>query len=319
MPITKKNKKMLGGAAMLVDRDKLNNDFAQIFLSYLTIHKEQPDKNILGTSKYIYIGLCDINDILIFGTTDIDNKPTTTTNKTSSTNQLTIDDKPNNRILINKFKLYIMSIMANYKINDTSLYKKLEPFISPDIKMPEIMKILSVEPLPVCKPAPALPPPPPVAKVNDDDMLELNIYREFGVKCTTQFSTSSCVKYDNDYKSYWNNKSNPYKIEFDKNITEVNKSTFTNARPQLFKREEQFRNLYVNMFEYITGTEGNNSGFEYIIISLRYLKFISNDIFYGFKSELKINIDKLVSIVNKLRDKVIERQLIKNNPFRLKL
>ena len=310
---------MLGGAAMLdIDTDKLNNDFAQIFLSYLTKTNEKPEKNRLGTNKYIYIGFHDINDILIFGTTDIDNKPTTTTNKTSSTNQLTIHDTPNNRILINKFKLYIMSIMANYKIKDTSLYKTLEPLISPVINMPEIMKILSVEPLPVCKPT-LPPPPPPVVKVNDDDMLELNIYREFAVKCTTQFSTSSCVKYDNDYKSYWNNKSNPHKIDFDKIITEVNKSAFTYARPQLFKRDEQFRNLYVNMFEYITGTEGNNSGFEYIIISLRYLKFISNDTFYGFKSELKINIDKLVSMLNLLRDKVIERQLIKNNPFRLKL
>ena len=316
MPITRKfNKKLMGGAAML-DPDKLNNNFAQIFLSYLTKTNEKTEKNKLGTSKYIYIGFHDINDILIFGTTDIDNKPTTTTNKTSSTNQLTIDDTPKNRILINKFKLYIMSIMANYKINDTNLYKKLEPLISPDINVPEIMNILEPD-VPVCKPAPAVPPPPP--KVNDDDMLELNIYREFAVKCTTQFSTSSCVKYDNDYKSYWNIKSNPHKIEFDKIITEGNKSAFTNARPQLFKRDEQFRNLYVNMFEYITGTEGNNSGFEYIIISLRYLKFISNDTFYGFKSELKINIDKLVSMLNLLRDKVIERQLIKNNPFRLKL
>jgi hypothetical protein len=318
--LTRKFKKnMMGGATKQEVPEKpdekiINNNFRDLFMLYLS--NQEPklnyDKGIITSSKgTIYVGF---NDTVTKDTFGIIRKVGDIKDTNCENIKNYIVDTTLNKSLVNQCKLYIMSNIANYTLsNGHTLFTDLdEPIKALDI--PKIIEILEVK-----EDEKAAPVLSPVSKVNDDDMLELQIYREFGVKCTTQFSTSSCFKYDEEYKDYWIKKANPNKIDFKKVLSDDEKQKITGAGAKLFKQPEQLRNLYVNMFEYITGTEGNNSGFETIRYALHYLKMISNNTFYGFKSGLIINIDKLIDIVNKIRNNVIDRQLIKNNPYRLKL
>ena len=298
MPITKKiNKKFIGGAVAGVSAEQqdINIFCVKLFKHYLRnnlLNKQL--NNTPSNNKKIFIGFNKSNTY-IFGNNDIPIADTITIDQA-----LFIDDIPINRTYVNQFKLYIMSIMADYPIQkdgkNTNIYKEITTLLNP-LKIQDIMELLGIDALPAPAPPAALPPappaalppaPPPVSKVNDDDMLELYIYREFGIKCILN---GECFKLI-DSKFYTNNP----------NIT----------RNSL--NESPFRDLYVNMFEYITGSEGSLiskekgllSCVDKIDIALKNFKkiLINVHVFKGPRTNHEFNVIKLIIRINIIRKEV---------------
>jgi hypothetical protein len=293
MPITKKNKKILGGAvlpqrtALIKSPDSINTDFANSFKYYFDTLKVRT--NYIFTEyvdDLLFIGLIE-NDI-IFGTTvkQIDDGLVKQLNLITVLYIKLTDD---NVKLVNQFKLYIMSIMANYPIQkDSNIYKQIKPLLNP-LKMPEIMKILDIKPdVPVCKPPPALPPPPP--KVNDEIMFELQIYKEFGIKCS---GGKECYN------------------EITDNFYKFNEGEIPNLKSS---NNELIRNIYVNIFDYITGSEVPTIGskdYAYTTCITKTHKSITDlneklkkDEFIGARTRSYFNISKLVKHINIIRIEV---------------
>ena len=179
MSITKKiNKKMLGGSARTTlnkDANSINQDFADSFKYYFQELKVRMDYNVSDEEDLIFIGLIDKDTL--FGTT-VKQSTGGIVKYIHLKTALYINFKDDNVKRINQFKLYIMSIMANYPLQGgNSLYTKITPLLNP-LKISEIMKILDI-PEDIKASLPVKPPP-----LQNYDLLTLNIYREFGVKCT---------------------------------------------------------------------------------------------------------------------------------------
>ena len=295
MSITRKiNKKMLGGKLFgpdNIDILTINTYFYNFFMFYLKKYNLQYEKNIGGTPKYIYIGFIEPETTnIIFGTTDLEREF-----GSAGDNKLTIQDNDTNRSLVNQCKLYIMSIMANYDIEkngkDTNIYKEFEPLLNP-LKMPEIIDLLKIEAV-VCK-----PPPPPVFKVNDEIMLELQIYKEFGVKCTT---AKECYN-DIADKFY-----------------EYNKDEIRSRSRDLI------RNLYVTIFDYITGSDdlisafGNKESAYTTCMNKAFnaLTELNKELhdFIGARTKIDFNIKKLIIGINSIRQPINESLNIKSTSY----
>ena len=238
MPTRKINKKLMGGVSLdIIDHNKnfynLFINFLETILQYNTSAIQKLFKSD-GNPK-IFVGFIDTIDKveILFGTVAVTYPRSNTT---------FIDNTEDNKELVNKFKFYMMSIMSNYSIKkdgiDTTIYNEIKKLLHSNNQISKIAELLQIEPpSPECKPPPSpecKPPPapeckPPPPKVNDDDMLELHIYKEFGIKCIL-------------------------KGECHKNIDEK----FFNNNPTIKRnglKESTFRDLYVNLFEYITGSE----------------------------------------------------------------
>lgn len=291
MPTRKINKKLMGGVNTdIIDHNK---NFYNLFINFLKtiLHYDTSAiKNLFhrdGKPK-IFVGFIDSTTDkveILFGTVTVPLSNTTF-----------IDDIEPNKDLINKFKLYMMSIMSNYSIKkdgiDTTIYNEIKELLHSNNQISKIGELLKIEPpAPECKPPP-LPeckPSPPPPKVNDDDMLELHIYKEFGIKCIL-------------------------KGECHKNIDEK----FFNNNPTIKRnglKESTFRDLYVNLFEYITGSEisvfskekGLLSCVEKIDVALKDLKTIlTGGVFNGPRTKYPFNIKTLITHINKIRVKVNE-------------
>lgn len=273
---TRKIKKIIGGSKIrdvdqTIDIVKINDSFCQLFLFFLKTQNLQYEKTKISVDKkYIYTGFIDPITHIIFGSSDITDKPTTLI-------QVTIDDTPLNRQLVNQFKLHMMSIMANYTLQGgTTLYERINPLLNP-LKIPDIMKVLEIKEVPVV---------PQVVKVNDD-MLELYIYREFGIKCILK---GEC------YKSI--------ETKFFQNNPNIQRNKL---------KESTFRDLYVNLFDYITGSEisvfskekGLLSCVEKIDVALKDLKIIlTENVFNGARTNYNFNIKTLITCMNNIRVKV---------------
>jgi hypothetical protein len=278
MTTRKIKRNMVGGK--LIDPDKIditqvNSYFYKLFMFYLIQHELQYEKIITKDPTYIFIGLIEQEERnIIFGTRNLNREI-----GSAVSNKLTIDDTPSNIKLVNQFKLYIMSIMANYTLsNGNTLFKDLDAPIKA-LDIPKIIEILEITEIKEDATVSVKPPPP-----QNDDMLELHIYKEFGIKCILK---GECYK-NIDEKFF---KNNP-----------------TIKRGAL--KESTFRDLYVNLFEYITGSEisvfskekGLLSCVEKIDVALKDLKTIlTGDEFNGPRTSYKFNIKTLIPHINKIR------------------
>ena len=303
MPITRKiNKKMLGGSARKTvnkDPNSINQDFADSFKYYFQELNVKIDYNLSDEEDLIFIGLIDKDTL--FGTTVKQSNGGIVKDIHLKT-ALYINFNDYNVKYVNQFKLYIMSIMANYPIQkDSNIYKQIKPLLNP-LKIPEIMKILSVEQVaPVCKPAPALPPPPPVATVNDEIMFELQIYKEFGIKCS---GGKECYN------------------EITDNFYKFNEGAIPNLKSS---NNELIRNIYVNIFDYITGSEVPTIGskdYAYTTCITKTHKSIKDlneklkkDEFIGARTKSYFNISKLVKHINIIRIEVNKSVKIDVNQY----
>ncbi len=271
------NKKLLGGAG-LNKPSPINIEFNKIIYIFILDKlggdgfdpkPDSPDDK----TEYIYTGLSHVDSNIVFG--DVIGSKVLVTHKELKTDK--------NREIINKFKLHIMSIMANYPIKlvtkDSYVYKEITPLLNP-INIPKIMDILKI-------PAIVKPVAPPASNLSDNDMLELNIYKEFGIKCILK---GECYKYI-EGKFFHNNP--------------------TIKRNQL--KDSTFRDLYVNLFDYITGSEisvfskekGLLSCVEKIDVALKDLKpLLTEYVFNGARTNYKFNIKTLIKCMNDIRVKV---------------
>jgi len=135
--LTKKNKKMMGGSARAPNPynvSMFNSHFVKLFNFYAKTHSnpdkpyDEPYVNISKsfTGEGIYIGFYDELHKITFGSVLDFAKTTTHTSFNHETLfYITITDKGN--IIVNKFKLYIMSVIANYNMDgQKSLYDILK-------------------------------------------------------------------------------------------------------------------------------------------------------------------------------------------------
>jgi len=305
--LTKKNKKMMGGSARAPNPynvSMFNSHFVKLFNFYAKTHSnpdkpyDEPYVNISKsfTGEGIYIGFYDELHKITFGSVLDFAKTTTHTSFNHETLfYITITDKGN--IIVNKFKLYIMSVIANYNMDgQKSLYDILkEPINKYTDDTTEIKGILSMKPVNAppesvnAPPEPVNAPPEPVKALtpsqSDDDILELMIYREFGVKCANR---GQCLKYDEKYGLL---------LESTTGI-----KNFDASKWYIF-------NIYNNIFEYISGTEGGTSSFIKIITSFDYIYNQSKkNEYYGFNTKKTFNIIKLLLKIKEIRKKVREIQ-----------
>jgi hypothetical protein len=287
MSITKKiNKKMLGGSARTTlnkDANSINQDFADSFKYYFQELKVRMDYNVSDEEDLIFIGLIDKDTL--FGTT-VKQSTGGIVKYIHLKTALYINFKDDNVKRINQFKLYIMSIMANYPLQGgNSLYTKITPLLNP-LKISEIMKILDI-PEDIKASLPVKPPP-----LQNYDLLTLNIYREFGVKCT--LDGGECHgKIKDDF---------------------INKNQPLTREPII---EGYIRDLYVNVFDYITGSEmpiklvmNRKQAIQKSInniekaISYIYDKMNNSLTFIGARTSVKFEFKTLLQIFNIIRKDV---------------
>jgi hypothetical protein len=252
--------------------------------TYISLKKTNPEQVDLKNMLYIYIGLIDQNGV-IFGHNSIP--------KTQGINsKLFILDTPYNRRHINKFKLHIMSIMANYTLkNGHTLLTDLDTPIKA-LDIPKIIEILEI------KEDSTLAVKPPPTPLQNDDIIELYIYREFGIKCS---GGKECYN------------------EITDNFYKLNEGTIPNLKSS---NNELIRNLYVNIFDYITGSEvptiGNKES-AYTSCIMKTHKSITDlnsklnkDEFIGSRTKYYFNIKKLIMRINIIRIEVNKSVNIKS-------
>ena len=314
--LTRKNKKMMGGAAQAPDPysvSKFNIHFVKFFNFYATNHLTTSystyDKITNSfTGKGIYIGFYEELRKITFGSV-LDFAKTTKQKSLPDDPLYYITITPESTIVVNKFKLYIMSVMANYNMDgQKSLYDRLQAPINTYSNDPNvIMKELNME-LVKAPPKPVNAPPDPVNALgpsqSDDDILELNIYKEFGVKCT--LDGGECHgKIKDDF------------------IIKNNLTKHT-------KIEGYIRDLYVNVFDYITGSEipiklvtNRTQAIQKSItniekaISYIYKQMKKSPTFIGARTELRLEFNTLLKIFNLIRKDV--NKSIFNETIQIKL
>jgi hypothetical protein len=264
----------------------INSIFNNIVKALLASYKytQTTEQQIDTVNPHIYIGLKK-NDELLFG--DVIVRP-------PQGDGYVIDNTPYNRNFVNKCKLYIMSIMANYKYGDTSLHKSINDEINngPEFNVDVIRRILDI---------PVPEKPPVICKkpvIEPELMLELQIYKEFGVKCTT---AKECYN-DIADKFY-----------------ELNKDEIRT------RSRELIRNLYVTIFDYITGSDDLISAFgnketayttcmNKAFNALTELNKEAHD-FIGARTKIDFNIKKLITGINSIRKKINESLYIKSTSY----
>jgi hypothetical protein len=282
--LTRKFKKnMMGGASrteLPFDASRFNSSFIRYFNFY---SKNETKKITAGSKEGIYVGFYDSIRGITFG--NVFNFEKATQFKFAQDDPVYyIENNDTNIIVVKKFKLHIMSIMANYTLsNGHTLFTDLGDPIN-KLDLPTIIKILEIKEDE--KAAPVLPPPTP--PLQNDDMIELQIYREFGVKCTLARECHNKIK-DNFFKN--------------NNIKEHDSTM-----------DEHIRNLYVNAFDYITGSEMALpmikskdkvllDGIGYIekaIIAI-YEKLNKDKYFNGARTNIRFDITTILSYFDKIR------------------
>ncbi len=298
-----------GDINILFDRSYKN-----FLRSYQVKYPMSSEETKEPSDRFIFTGL-KINDNILFG--DLVNSADDGQNCTDINNSY-------HRKVVQMFKLYIMSIISNYPYKGTTSHQLINAEINNGKKF-NLQAVKDILDVPVIQP-PAIPPVKPSRPpMSSDDSLELQIYREFGVKCP---SDHACMTYDGKYYANYK-KLFPNFVFNDKNKTEPDLGDIIERRGRgnvEFNPDIQLRNLYVNIEEYITGNEGATAGFNKFIkfykitVALRYIKkYTETDLFYGIniKEPLKpliIDMNKLIDIVRSLRERVIERQGLKPNP-----
>ena len=262
----------------------INNYFCQIynkfFKDYILVNppikaKDTPDL----TNPLIYIGLKNHNNL--FGDYVIKD---TTINGAEF-----IDNTPYNRNCVNQFKLYIMSIMANYKTDGSTLHNLINAEISKGLEfdLQKVVSILRMPPIIPVKPPIAPVKPPPLNTLLVGDLFKLEIYKEFGVKCTTAGECSKSI---------------------------AEKFYTLNEGSKLVISNELIRNLYVTIFDYITGGDdliiafGNKTS-AYITCIGKASKALTAlnkelDDFVGVRTRVDFNIKKLIIGINSIRKEV---------------
>jgi len=308
------NTKAIDGTTLMgqVDINLFFNRIVKALLSsYNGTYKQTPDEKATEQrdteNPHIYIGLKKYN--ILFG--DI-------IQNTRQGDNFVIDNTPYNRNFINNSKLYIMSIMANYKTDGSTLHNLINAEISKGLKFDlqkvvEILGMRPIKPTPVIEaPVIAAPakPPRPGAVLNSDNMtdeqIELYIYREFAVKCS--LSHQEC---DIDYDSYYASPDGRLASSMPDfiSLVELEKTK---------KTDKPIRNIYVNLSEYITGTEGGQlisigEPIDKVITALNSLYFFYKDKekatqFYAFNTPIIFNLNKLIEISIRIRNRVRIRQ-----------
>ena len=283
-----------------VDINSIFNNIVKILLaSYKAKYKQTPEQVATeqpdSVNPHIYIGLKK-NDDLLFGGVIV-NLP--------QGDGFVIDNTPYNRNFINKSKLYIMSIISNYKTDGSTLHKLINAEISKGANF-DLQKVVGILGMPPIIPVKA--PPPPVIEapvISSDDMFELDIYREFAVKCS---NSGECANYDAEYKIMLDT------IPERKLIMPQFK--LINQEKSLVKRPNgTIRNLYVFIAEYITGTEG--AGSDPITAILEAVKEIiessTKKEFFGFKTSKIFDINRLILKLIEIRELVRKRQKLPFN------
>lgn len=270
---------LIRGTSLIKKPETINQDFASLFKYYLSSNDIKKD-NFLTVNDddvdIIYIGLKE-NENIIFGDI-IKQYRDGLIIEIKFKELLHIKNTPENINFVNQFKLHMMSIMANYTLNGHKLLIELNDPIK-KLDYSAIMKLLEIKEVPVVK--------PPPAPLQNDDMLELYIYREFGIKCILK---GEC------YKSI--------ETKFFQNNPNIQRNKL---------KESTFRDLYVNLFDYITGSEisvfskekGLLSCVEKIDVALKDLKIILTEyVFNGARTNYKFNIKTLITCMNNIRVKV---------------
>ena len=304
MSITRKHKKMFGGAAQNRGNDDELNDnthFRHIFKHYFNhfnIKSGTPIEN-----RFIYIGLHEeiISDppkYVIFGMNNIKEQE-----RGSIDPILFIADTDYNRLVINGFKIYIMALISN-GTTDTTFFDNIFPLIwkgtetltnegnalqysshdtnafiedllkkvkTPELNISGIMDSLTIK--------------------EDDDMLELHIYREFGIECiqnegsseSSRAKVSLCVS---NSKSYFKNK-------------ELLKEGIIAKNDIIF-------DLYKNMLMCITDHSlFTPTKINEIYSNFKYIEdiFKKKDTFYGINTSRIFNISDIFRISNIIRNR----------------
>ena len=305
MSITRKHKKMIGGAAQNTSNDdELNNNthFMHIFKHYfnhLNNHSGTPIEH-----TFIYIGLheeiisSDPPKYVIFGMNNIKEQE-----RGSIDPILFIADTDYNRLVINGFKIYIMALISNgttdttffdnifpliwkgtetltnegtalqyrHHDNNESMDKLLKKVDTPELNISGIMDFLTIK--------------------EDDDMLELRIYREFGIECiqnegsseSSRAKVSLCVS---NSKSYFKNK-------------ELLKEGIIAKNDIIF-------DLYKNMLMCITDHSlFTPTKINEIYSNFKYIEdiFKKKDTFYGINTSRIFNISDIFRISNIIRNR----------------
>ena len=282
------NKKLID----IVTPPNINNYFCQIydkfFKDYILVKPPiKPKDNTDSTNPFIYIGLK--NDNNLFGDYVI---KVTTINRAEF-----IDNTPYNRDCVNQFKLYIMSIIANYETAGSTLHKSIHEEIKKgdNFNLQEVVKILDMKPIVPVKPQIAPVKPPPNI---DPNILELQIYKEFGIKCTTG---KECY--------------NEIADEFYRR----------NEGIILTRSRDLIRDVYHNVFMYITGSDvphlGNKEvAYTKCIKDTRTALILLNTElkghpFTGARTGGFFNIKEMIIIINSIREQVNKSVIIASKQY----
>jgi hypothetical protein len=270
-----------------VDINSIFNNIVKVLLSsykakYKQTLEEKATEQTDTINPHIYIGLKK-NDDLLFGGVIV-NPP--------QGDGFVIDNTPYNRNFINNSKLYIMSIMANYKTDGSTLHNLINAEISKGLEfdLQKVVSILRMPPIIPVKPPIAPVKPPPLNTLLVGDLFKLEIYKEFGVKCTTAGECSKSIA-----QSFYI-------------LNEGYISVISN---------ELIRNLYVTIFDYITGSDDLISAFgnkktAYITCrgkaskALTAFTSLNKMDFVGVRTKVDFNIKKLIIGINDIRKDVNE-------------
>ena len=282
----------------IFEKSNLNIQFREVIMSMLgTFGYILLDTSDDTTKQYIYIGLITNTDktgnYISFGKEISENE----VSEKKVPREFLIPNSHTNRMCIYYIGWYFFDILYP-KARDAVLVGDFKGWIQQN--PPTIVtKTVTVEkPAAKCPPPPEPPlaakPAPCIQIMSADDKLELDIYREFSVKCSS--GKGECIKYNEKYT-----KTNAF-------IDEALLKKLTDSK------QFPIRDLYVNMMEYITGNEGIGSPMYKILEAFKMIGAITIERhkkrFYWNKLQKMVDIKELLDMSIKIRNRVRNSQLL---------
>lgn len=331
--MTQKKRRQKGGAAIKGEptnplfKDGLDFngqhflDYSNIFeKSNLNIQFREVIKTMLGTfgyilldtsddttKQYIYIGLITNTDktgnYISFGKEISENE----VSEKKVPRDFLIPNSHVNRMCIYYIGWYFFDILYP-KARDSALTGTIKGWIKENKPTTKTVTVTVTAPAAKCPPPPepaakpaaeaepplAAKPAPCIQIMSADDKLELDIYREFSVKCSS--GKGECIKYNEKYT-----KTNAF-------IDEALLKKLTDSK------QFPIRDLYVNMMEYITGNEGIGSPMYKILEAFKMIGAITIERhkkrFYWNKLQKMVDIKELLDMSIKIRNRVRNSQLL---------
>lgn len=307
----------------IFEKSKLNIQFREVIMSMLVIFGYIPKYNVTdkedGDDKVnpnIYIGLIKTGSskYISFGKEISDKEasdneiPTQFLIPNSHTNRMCIYyigwyffdilyPKARDAVLVGDFKGWIQ---RNPPTTKTVTVTVTAPAAECHVPPPAAAPCPEAKPPPcpklplAAKPAPCPPPAECIQIMSADDKFELQLYREFSVKCSS--GKGECIKYNEKY----NDTNAHIDVGLLKKLTD--------------SKQFPIRDLYVNMMEYITGNEGMGNPMNKILEAFKMIGMITNETykkkFYWIKLNEMVDIKKLLDMSINIRNKVRKSQLL---------